>query len=273
MTSSTLVEHRESTLTSIAYAILIVAIGLFISSLFFPVFITQTHDIQGYWVLAMGWLGFINFQFAWYATPFTILAIYVSKTSPQSGLFLSIIAIIIASEAFLFTEVPFGKSDKVLDYSLGFYLWYLCFYLVSFSILLNLVAWGSVEEDNKVIPTRNSEHAVTTDTIENIDEGGNPTFPAITLAKVTRKIIPKRIIESVATNDAHRYANVATSQPPKLPRKNLYADKDIQGKVPPPLPVNKWFVKPPPLPRWKQAIKPPPLPTRKLAIAPFLNYK
>jgi len=295
--ADTFIEQQESSLTRLSHAALVIAIGLFISSLFFPVFITQAHDIHGYWVLAMGWLGFINFQFAWYATPFAILAVHVAKKSPQLGLFLSIVALIIASEAFLFTDIPFGSNDKVSDYGIGFYLWYLCFYMVSFSILLNLVAWGSgVEEEKDPQQAQPGERELLhpqadESTLE--DEGiqDNPSLSlssTSTMAKVKRIIVPKAKMKQPVVN-TWLYSKAATPPslpkknvflanklavtPPSLPEDNLYIESEMLNKTPPPLPINKWFALPPALPKLKRAITPPPLPARKLAIAPFLDYK
>ena len=205
------VEPYDHSLMSLSFVTLLLAIALFVSSLFFPVFITQTSDIHGYWVLAMGWLGFFSFQFAWYASPFTIIAIYVSKHSPQLGLLLSVIAILIASEAFLFSEVPFGQNDRVLDYGLGFYLWYLFFYLVSFSILLKLVAWGRIEEEAPEIDP------YTMDSAESQIVEIQSNLPATI---VTRVIIPKKEKAEKKKVDWERQT------PPPLPKKSIYEGKE-----------------------------------------------
>ncbi len=266
--STTVQESHDHSLTRLSFATFMLAIGLFITSLFLPVFVTQAHDIYGYWVLAMGWLGFITFQFAWYATPFALLAIHVSRKSPQLGLFLSIVAIIMASEAFLFTEVPFGKGDKVLDYDLGFYLWYSCFYLVSFSILLRLVAWGSIEDDAQPIEEYSEESIETTSLQEQI-------AAELTTVKAKRKIISKLVL--VVERDVKREQYKAARLPPVLPKKNVYKVKDKDASAPPPLPTKKGLdvklatARPPILPTWKKGSLPPPLPERNLKIAPFFN--
>ncbi len=263
---STLVqESHDHSLMRLSFAAFMLAIGLFITSLFLPVFITQTHDIHGYWVLAMGWLGFITFQFAWYAAPFALLAVHVSKKSPQLGLFLSIVAIIMASEAFLFTEVPFGNGDKVLDYDLGFYLWYSCFYLVSFSILLRLVAWGSIEDDAQPIEVKKEESVDT----KNLQEH----FAAATIVQAKRKIIRKQapVVEREANIEQYK----VTKLPPLLPKNNIYKKNEKEASTPPPLPTKKGLpvkpARPPILPTWKIKSIPPPLPVRNLKIAPFFS--
>ncbi len=274
-------EIHDHSLMSLSFATFLLAIVLYVASLFLPVFITQTNDIQGYWVLAMGWLGFVAFQFAWYAAPFAVLAVYVSRKSPQFGLVLSVIAIIMASEAFLFTEVPFGRSDKVIDYGSGFYVWYFCFYLVSFSILLRLIAWGKIEEES-------SSHAFTNSSSLASDEQSlleNSVRPVA--VKATRKIIaPKKEIRSTISQNWKKLT------PPPLPtslavKKNIYSSnatiKDLDENSektshkiasPPPLKTKKkLFITPPPLPNGYKSVlsRPPPLPEKALGIAPFLD--
>jgi len=270
------------TLMRLSFAALLGAIVLFAISLFLPVFITQSSDVYGYWVLAMGWLGFITFQFAWYATPFAVMAVYVSRKSPQFGLFLSVIAIVMASAAFLFTEIPFGKNDRVLDYGAGFYIWYLCFYLVSFSILLRLVAWGSMEEELEI------EHDSSGIAIE-ADTKNNGLNQVVREPKARRKVIP---VVTAVQNRGTKQRKWDKVLPPPLPKKNIYrrlpqskervgttlpppllpfqlSSKKKQVKLPPPLPIERRKV--------QKRVQPPPLPSppvRKkwsLKIAPFLD--
>jgi hypothetical protein len=274
-------DSYDHSLMSLSFATFLLAIVLFVSSLFLPVFITQTNDIQGYWVLAMGWLGFIAFQFAWYASPFAILAVYVSRRSPQLGLLLSVVAILMASEAFLFTEVPFGRNDKVLDYGLGFYLWYLCFYLVSLSILLRLVVWGRVEEAASPIAEQSFQQNL--DVINTEIQLQTPTT-----SKVIRVIIPKEErVGRKKVSKSGQLRNWGEQIPPPLPRKNIYqsgkseAIKVAVNVQPPPIPMisnnpkRAFFSKPPPLPKWYRTVaSPPPLPksaNKDLSIAPFLK--
>ena len=252
---------HNRTLIRLSVITFIVAISVFVVSLFVPVFITQTQVIPGYWILAMGWLGFIAFQFAWYAFPFSILSLYVAKKSLQMGLFLSIIAILMASEAFLFTEVPMGSKDRVIDYGLGFYLWYSYFYLVSFSILLRLVAWGSVE-----VIEENNRHKLNTSPILPVeqDEKEKQELPLSTVSRsevrVTRKIDPKRAKPVGATVKKSNPWLYRDSMPSSFSRKNIYKKKQEIKVSPPPLPKKRWAT-------------PPPLPVSNLKIAPFLEEK
>lgn len=279
-------DMHDHSLMSLSFATFLLAVALYIASLFLPVFITQTNDIQGYWILAMGWLGFVTFQFAWYAAPFAVLAVYISRKSPQLGLVLSVIAIIMASEAFLFTEVPFGRSDKVIDYASGFYVWYLCFYLISISILLRLIAWGKVEEESSFHTFTSSQSSIVSAEQSLQRDSLQPSVQP-EVVKATRKIIaPKKEIRSTTPQNWKRQT------PPPLPmslaeKKNIYRSKKTNKDgeensvpmteiiTPPPLlkPKKKHFIKPPPLPNWYKTVvsRPPPLPEKALGIAPFLD--
>ena len=277
-------DTHDHSLMSLSFAVFLLAIVLYVASLFLPVFITQTNDIHGYWVLAMGWLGFVAFQFAWYAAPFSVLAVYVSRKSPQFGLVLSVIAIIMASEAFLFTEVPFGRSDKVLDYGAGFYIWYLCFYLVSLSILLRLIAWGKIVEEASPLVALSVQPP---HQLKEGSEGDISQQPLVNLitTKATRKIVAKEKTARKKTSMSWK-----KSAPPPLPTtqasENIYTPKEKGEKgemseelvkkeaVPPVLnPKKKLFINPPPLPNWYKSVisRPPPLPGKALGIAPFLD--
>lgn len=211
----------NSQLKSLSFAAYFLAAVLFLLSLFLPAFITQSQDIYGYWVLAMGWLGFITFQFAWYALPLAIIAIQVSARKPQFSLLLSVFAIVVASEAFLFKKVPFANSDEVIDVGLGFYLWYMSFILVAGGNLFRLVAWGSRVED-VIDDDKEAEIA-------------KPRTEPINLRKerkVERKVIVEKKTQSIA-------------KPPPLPVK----PEAVLG-IPPPLPASTKRSKntPPPLP-------------------------
>lgn len=117
-------------------------ITFFVLSLFFNVFFTNTNEISGVWVFLTGWLGFIVFQFAWYANPLTLLAILLMKQRPLIALLLSILAVILASEMFLFNEIPAASGDEkiyIKEFGLGAYTWYASHWLVLYSMLFNII--------------------------------------------------------------------------------------------------------------------------------------
>jgi len=123
--------------------LLYAGIAIFVVSLFFNVFFTNTNDVSGIWVLLTGWLGFIVFQFAWFANPLSILAILLMKQRPLVSLLLIILAVILASEMFLFNEIPAASGDDkiyIKEFGLGAYTWYASHWLVLYSMLLNIIA-------------------------------------------------------------------------------------------------------------------------------------
>ena len=108
--------------------LLVSAVICFVLSLFQTAFFTSGDDIQGYWVLLIGWIGLVFFQFAWFSNPLNLLALLLMKTSPITSLLLSLMALVIAWQSFSFSEIPVGFNyDKVFIKELGFgsYLWFL----------------------------------------------------------------------------------------------------------------------------------------------------
>lgn len=118
-------------------------LACFTLSLFMPIFYTSGEDIVGYWVLITGWIGVIFIQFAWYANPLNLLAFLLARENPLIALILSLCALILASGAFLFYEIPLGINyEKVFikEFGLGFYIWYAAhafFLLAMFSRFIN----------------------------------------------------------------------------------------------------------------------------------------
>ncbi len=110
--------------------VVMVSLGLacFFASLFLTVFFTTGEDIQGFWVLLIGWIGLVIFQFAWYANLLNLLSLLLLNQRPYISLFLSGIALLIATQTFLFFEIPVGLQNSkiyIKELGLGFYLWYL----------------------------------------------------------------------------------------------------------------------------------------------------
>lgn len=122
--------------------LLYAGIAFFAVSLFFNVFFTNTNEVSGIWVLLTGWLGFIVFQFAWYANPLSLLAILLMRQRPLVALLLSILAVVLASEMFIFNEIPAASGDEkiyIKEFGLGAYTWFLSHCLVLYSLLFNLL--------------------------------------------------------------------------------------------------------------------------------------
>jgi len=102
-------------------------LACFAASLFMPVFFTSGEDIYGYWVLITGWIGLVFIQFAWFANPINLLALLVAHGNPRISLLLSFLALMLASGAFPFQEIPTGINyEKIFikEFGIGFYVWY-----------------------------------------------------------------------------------------------------------------------------------------------------
>ncbi|MEE9310514.1 MAG: hypothetical protein V3U64_05785 [Cocleimonas sp.] len=103
--------------------------GTFFFSLSLPLtsLFTSGDDIQGAWILLIGWLGIIIFQFAWFANPLNLLALLLLTNRPKIAFLLSSIALILASQALIFSEIPTSFSESkiyIQELGLGFYCWY-----------------------------------------------------------------------------------------------------------------------------------------------------
>jgi len=99
---------------------------LFIS-LFLTTFYTSDNPLNGAWVLIIGWLGFVVFQFSWYANPLNLLALLFYSTRPLVAFLLSFLALLLATQMFGFSEIPTGYAQgKIFIKELGFgaYIWY-----------------------------------------------------------------------------------------------------------------------------------------------------
>jgi len=198
--------------------IFFMAASVFIASLFFPAFLAETQNIDGYWVLFLGWMGFLFFQFAWYAAPLMLLALYTSAQSPRFAFLLAVLAIVIASEAFLFDEIPLREAkQKILGYGLGFYLWYGSFYIAALGVLHKFILWKGLDKKGKQIIKEKQRCP------PQMAGGFNVVQPKTGVAK--------KVILS-ACKGQKSDAEVAIVMPPPLPIK-----AHVLAVVPPPLPI------------------------------------
>ena len=114
----------------------------FVISLFSNVFFTPDEDIRGYWVFITGWIGILFLQFAWYANPLNLMALLLVNHSPRIALLLSLLALVLASETFLFYEIPTGINQEkvyIQELGFGFFIWYLAQILFLVSIFLTRI--------------------------------------------------------------------------------------------------------------------------------------
>lgn len=212
-------KHHNNALT---YVIFFIAAGCFLASLFFPVFLVQAQDIDGYWVLFLGWLGFLFFQFAWYAAPLMLVAIYTSAQSPRFALLLAIVAVVVASEAFLFTEIPLRESQQqIFGFGLGFYLWYVSFYIAALGVLQKIFLSRMINKTPvfDIIDIVEKQQVLEQQSLQsNVEEIKPDVIPVQPKTGVTKKVI------------------ITSSEP-------------ASRIMPPPLPIKTYRRTPPPLPR------------------------
>lgn len=120
------------------------AVALFIgglcwvASLWFPVFTTDSgHQIIGYWVLLTGWMGVTLFNFAWLANLLIVIAALAMYRYPIRSTVVAAIALLCATQAFFFSEIPGQlENSQVVDFGLGFWLWYSSILLIGSGVVL-----------------------------------------------------------------------------------------------------------------------------------------
>jgi hypothetical protein len=133
---------RLPMLKTVAFALLGLALFLFFIALFEPVFITKESAIKGYWIFAMGWMGFVIFQFAWYANLLSLLSILLMFKRPFTAFLLSLFSLLLAAESFLFDEIPLGSGKEsivIIANDIGFYLWIGAHCAVLYAAILMLI--------------------------------------------------------------------------------------------------------------------------------------
>lgn len=133
---------RLPLLKTATFALIGLALFLFFISLFKPVFITEQSAVKGYWIFAMGWMGFVIFQFAWYANLLSLLSILLMFKRPFIAFLLSLFSLLLAAESFLFDEIPLGSGKEnivIINNDIGFYLWISAHCIVLYAAILMLI--------------------------------------------------------------------------------------------------------------------------------------
>lgn len=141
---------RLSTLKTTAIALIALGLFLFLFSLFEPVFITETHSIKGYWILAMGWMGFAIFQLAWYANLLSLLVVLFMFKRPLLAFILSLFSLLFVIEAFFFDEIPLNSSKEsitIIDTDIGFYLWIGAHCAILYAAILMLIRHKMIKHE------------------------------------------------------------------------------------------------------------------------------
>ena len=102
----------------------IVVIAVYVASLLLPAFAEPPNGAgavswwHGYTVLALGWLGMLDLQFAWLGNPLLVAAL-VKPNRTVSGL-LGVVVVLALAWHTLPTD---ARVETISDFGLGYYLW------------------------------------------------------------------------------------------------------------------------------------------------------
>ena len=150
------IPHKKLTKLSVSGLSLLPRVFIFIGVFFYLLSLplvslfTSGEDIQGFWMLLIGWMGIVILQLSWFANPLNLLALLLLTRRPLLALFLSLIAFLLASQAFGFSEIPAGLNHEKLfvkDMGLGFYFWYISHVLFLIGILIEALIQAQKNED------------------------------------------------------------------------------------------------------------------------------
>lgn len=117
---------KSSVFRGLGILLLLAAGVLFCIALVETAYITTEQAVHGYWIFITGWLGFLIFQFAWYANPLTFITLLLMRRHPWWALLCSGFALAAMSQAFLFQEIPTdasGNTIAIVSRGIGFYCW------------------------------------------------------------------------------------------------------------------------------------------------------
>lgn len=159
---------------------------LWVMALAQPVFYTNENTIMGFWVLAMGWAGFIVLQFAWYANLLALLAVLLMYRYPNRAMWIAVAAVLLAGQAFWFEYIPNEQLNlRVMGLGLGFWLWYASMVFVTLGVI-----FGAGEAMPLVVDAADNDEE-STDTLS--DE------PVLSESSATGRIEP--VINDFANSD------------------------------------------------------------------------
>ena len=135
-------ELKSSVFRGIAILFLLIAATLFCIAMVETAYITTQQPIQGFWIFLTGWMGFLMFQFAWYANPLTALSLLLLRKHPWWALLSSALALLCMSQAFFFYEIPIdtsGQTIPIVARGLGFYCWVASTICTFYAVIMLLV--------------------------------------------------------------------------------------------------------------------------------------
>ncbi len=128
---------------------------LWVNALWWPVFETEQRDIAGYWIFLTGWMGFVVFQFAWYANLLLLVAVILMYNSPVRATLLAALGLLVAMQAFWFDALPeTTRSVEIIDRGPGFWLWYAGIFLMSVGVFFCSDTDEAAEVTEAVTPPR-----------------------------------------------------------------------------------------------------------------------
>ena len=146
-------DFKSSVFRALTILLLLVAAVLCCIAIVDTVYTTEEQAIRGYWILLTGWLGFLFFQFAWYANPLTILSLLLMKKHPWWALITSALALLCMSQAFLFYEIPSdakGSAIAIVSRGTGFYCWIGMISCVFYAVIMRLI-YRAFERDHDTV--------------------------------------------------------------------------------------------------------------------------
>ena len=118
---------------------LLVIMGIaYAASLFWlPVFILEQspyglNRVFGSTILVGGWMDIFSWDFAWYANPLLLIALFRSKSKKRiSAILLSIVAFLVAFQSWTATEWWHNEaaSTRILYLGPGYYVWHATLFL------------------------------------------------------------------------------------------------------------------------------------------------
>lgn len=119
-------DFKTSIFRALAILFLLAAGVLFCIALVETAFVTTEQAVKGYWIMLVGWMGFMIFQFAWFANPLALLSLLLIRKHPWWALLTSVLSLACLSQAFLFSEIPTdtsGQNIAIVSRGIGFYCW------------------------------------------------------------------------------------------------------------------------------------------------------
>lgn len=121
-----------------------ISITLFTLCLFFPGFYINDSltPWDSYGLLINGWMGFVDYQFAWFSNPCYFLAIAFYKYKPKVSILLMLVGLALAL-SFLFKKTVITNANSslapVTAYGWGYFLWIMSFVFLLFGLIEKLI--------------------------------------------------------------------------------------------------------------------------------------